>query len=262
MSCNGCRVLRKGCSETCMLRPCIQWIDTPESQGHATVFVAKFFGRAGLMSFISNVPPNQRPALFQSLLYEACGRTVNPVSGAVGLLWTGNWQLCQAAVETVLRGGTLRPIPEFLVGAPASPTTPDNSDDVSEVVCHKQVAAASMFQDLNTAVNTTVSPPRFTNSKRRRPADDHDKHRQPLDLSLTPPSFPHAPPSKQWISAENQRPGTPSFDSEESAATVSFESGRNRISNGNGNGNGVVLIGDNYHRQFTEVNPKLLDLFV
>lgn len=61
MSCNGCRVLRKGCSESCILRPCLQWIDTPESQGHATVFVAKFFGRAGLMSFISNVPDSQRP---------------------------------------------------------------------------------------------------------------------------------------------------------------------------------------------------------
>lgn len=49
-------------------------------------------------------------ALFQSLLYEACGRTVNPVSGAVGLLSTGNWHACLAAVETVLAGGELRPM--------------------------------------------------------------------------------------------------------------------------------------------------------
>lgn len=61
MSCNGCRVLRKGCSENCILRPCIQWIESPEAQGHATVFVAKFFGRAGLMSFISAVPESQCP---------------------------------------------------------------------------------------------------------------------------------------------------------------------------------------------------------
>lgn len=61
MSCNGCRVLRKGCSESCILRPCLQWIERPEAQGHATVFVAKFFGRAGLMSFISAVPESQRP---------------------------------------------------------------------------------------------------------------------------------------------------------------------------------------------------------
>ncbi|KAD1878833.1 hypothetical protein E3N88_42171 [Mikania micrantha] len=116
MSCNGCRILRKGCSDKCILRPCLQWIDSPEAQAHATLFVAKFFGRAGLMSFISSVPQNQRPSLFQSLLFEAAGRTVNPVNGAVGLLWTGNWHVCQASVDTVLRGGTLRPIPELLHG--------------------------------------------------------------------------------------------------------------------------------------------------
>lgn len=64
MSCNGCRVLRKGCSDHCILRPCLQWIESSEAQGHATVFVAKFFGRAGLMSFISAVPDNQRPGKF------------------------------------------------------------------------------------------------------------------------------------------------------------------------------------------------------
>ncbi|KAJ0086784.1 hypothetical protein Patl1_08837 [Pistacia atlantica] len=102
MSCNGCRVLRKGCSETCILRSCLQWMDSPEAQGNATLFLAKFFGRSDLLSFIAAVPETQRPALFQSLLFEACGRTINPVDGAVGLLSSGNWHLCQAAVETVL----------------------------------------------------------------------------------------------------------------------------------------------------------------
>ncbi|CAN6450302.1 unnamed protein product [Victoria cruziana] len=131
MSCNGCRVLRKGCSDNCILRPCLQWIETPEAQGHATVFVAKFFGRAGLMSFISAVPESQRPALFQSLLYEAAGRTVNPVNGAVGLLWSGNWHLCQGAVETVLRGGALKPLPEIPLGFPVKLQS-SAADDVSE----------------------------------------------------------------------------------------------------------------------------------
>lgn len=122
MSCNGCRVLRKGCGDGCILRPCLQWIEGPEAQAHATLFVAKFFGRADLMSFISAVPHHQRPALFQSLLLEACGRTVNPVNGAVGLLSSGNWHLCQAAVDTVLRGGVLRPFPpDLLACALAAP---------------------------------------------------------------------------------------------------------------------------------------------
>ncbi|KAL4363605.1 hypothetical protein GQ457_04G002930 [Hibiscus cannabinus] len=130
MSCNGCRVLRKGCSENCMLRQSLQCIDNPQAQAHATVFVAKFFGRAGLMSFLSSVAAAQRPALFQSLLFEAVGRAVNPVSGAVGLLWTGNWNACLSAVQTVLRGGTLQPLPEFSGGVSGS----SNFEDFAETI--------------------------------------------------------------------------------------------------------------------------------
>ncbi|GAB4846908.1 hypothetical protein Ancab_025918 [Ancistrocladus abbreviatus] len=230
MSCNGCRVLRKGCSESCVLRPCLQWIDTPESQGHATVFVAKFFGRAGLMSFINNVPESQRPALFQSLLYEACGRTVNPVNGAVGLLWTGNWHVCQAAVETVLRGGTLRPIPEFLRGIPPPS---GEADEASEVVCPKNIWK---LQDLNSCSNSnSPSPPRL--AKRKRVDEDHSPKAESaqLDLSLTPP-FPAVAASSRkvgchvsvnnYLMQQKQWPGTPSLNlSEESGTTISFESG-------------------------------------
>lgn len=110
MSCNGCRVLRKGCSESCIIRPCLQWIKNEESQANATVFLAKFYGRAGLMNLISAGPEDLRPAIFRSLLYEACGRMVNPIFGSVGLLCSGNWQLCQAAVESILKGCPIHPI--------------------------------------------------------------------------------------------------------------------------------------------------------
>ncbi|KAL7603827.1 LOB domain-containing protein 41 [Lactuca sativa] len=110
MSCNGCRVLRKGCSDNCSIRPCLQWIKSPESQANATVFLAKFYGRAGLMNLINAGPEHLRPAIFRSLLYEACGRIVNPIYGSVGLLWSGNWQLCQTAVEAVLQGSPITQI--------------------------------------------------------------------------------------------------------------------------------------------------------
>ncbi|KAK8478001.1 hypothetical protein V6N13_130723 [Hibiscus sabdariffa] len=129
MSCNGCRILRKGCSENCMLRQSLQCIENPQAQAHATVFVAKFFGRAGLMSFLSSVPHPQRPALFQSLLFEAVGRAVNPVTGALGLMWTGNWNLCQSAVQEVLRGGMLQTLPEVIRGVSGP-----GFEDVSETV--------------------------------------------------------------------------------------------------------------------------------
>ncbi|XP_059457248.1 LOB domain-containing protein 38-like [Corylus avellana] len=205
MSCNGCRVLRKGCSESCILRPCLQWIETPEAQGHATVFVAKFFGRAGLMSFISNVPESQRPALFQSLLFEACGRTVNPVNGAVGLLWTGNWHVCQAAVETVLRGGTLRPMPELL-GTDRTPAS-DEASEADEVTCTDMWSLGSP----SPKSRPKVSP------KRKRSSDEPAG----LDLRLTPSFLAKASAYKPEI----RRPGTPSMNSEESVTTTCFESG-------------------------------------
>ncbi|KAK9670282.1 hypothetical protein RND81_13G191200 [Saponaria officinalis] len=229
MSCNGCRVLRKGCSETCILRPCLQWMDTADSQGYATAFVAKFFGRVGLMSLLSNVPPHHRPALFQSLLYEACGRTVNPVSGAVGLMWTGNWHVCQSAVETVLQGGTLSPIPEYLDSSPSYPETPDTSE-VSDIVRPpKHSTAVNMSRDVKYCCETTsyvnTSFARFTNSKRHRPAAvDIHKHQQ---------------------QKPQQRMRTPLFKSEESVMTVSFESG---------------LSAHNYRYQASK--PELLNLFV
>ncbi|KAJ4787881.1 LOB domain-containing protein [Rhynchospora pubera] len=107
MSCNGCRVLRKGCSESCSIRPCLQWIKSPEAQSHATVFLAKFYGRAGLLNLINSGLDHLRPAIFKSLLYEACGRIVNPIYGSVGLLWSGSWPMVQAAVDAVLKGAPI-----------------------------------------------------------------------------------------------------------------------------------------------------------
>ncbi|XP_048561901.1 LOB domain-containing protein 40-like [Triticum urartu] len=115
MSCNGCRVLRKGCGEGCTIRPCLEWIRSADAQANATVFLAKFYGRAGLLNLLAADDAALRPALFRSLLYEACGRMVNPVYGSVGLLWSGQWGACQAAVEAVLKG---RPIVRVTSDAP------------------------------------------------------------------------------------------------------------------------------------------------
>ncbi|KAG6494314.1 LOB domain-containing protein 40-like [Zingiber officinale] len=129
MSCNGCRVLRKGCGDACSIRPCLQWIKSPDAQANATVFLAKFYGRAGLMNLISAAPDHLRPAVFRSLLYEACGRIVNPIYGSVGLLWSGTWNLTQAAVEAVLKGAPIAQMPsDAAAAAPALPFKAVGSD--------------------------------------------------------------------------------------------------------------------------------------
>uniref|UniRef100_A0A7N0T8J6 LOB domain-containing protein n=1 Tax=Kalanchoe fedtschenkoi TaxID=63787 RepID=A0A7N0T8J6_KALFE len=121
MSCNGCRVLRKGCTDSCTIKPCLQWIKTPEAQANATLFLAKFYGRAGLLNLIDAAPPHLRPAVFRSLLYEASGRILNPIYGPVGLLWSGSWQLCQAAVDCVLNGSPITPINSEAAETPQGP---------------------------------------------------------------------------------------------------------------------------------------------
>ncbi|CAM8991284.1 unnamed protein product [Rhodiola kirilowii] len=131
MSCNGCRVLRKGCGDNCSIKPCLQWIKSPEAQANATLFLAKFYGRAGLLNLINSGPPHLRPAVFRSLLYEACGRIVNPIYGPVGLLWSNSWPLCQAAVDSVLKGLPITPINSEAAETPQGP--PLKSCDIRHV---------------------------------------------------------------------------------------------------------------------------------
>ncbi|KAJ1405703.1 Lateral organ boundary [Sesbania bispinosa] len=113
LSCNGCRVLRRGCNPECPIRPCLHWIHSPDSQANATLFLAKFYGRAGLLNLLTAAPQQLQPAVFKSLLYEACGRIVNPVFGSTGLLSTGSWHLCEAAVKAVLSGAPIQQAPSF-----------------------------------------------------------------------------------------------------------------------------------------------------
>ncbi|GAU27565.1 hypothetical protein TSUD_29970 [Trifolium subterraneum] len=110
LSCNGCRVLRKGCSEDCIIKPCLEWIKSPKSQGNATLFLAKFYGRTGLLNLLANTTNQNAPAVFKSLLYEASGRLVNPTHGALGLFWIGQWSRCEAAVEAVLAGSNINDV--------------------------------------------------------------------------------------------------------------------------------------------------------
>lgn len=35
-SCSGCRALHKGCGDACIMRPCLDWIRSPDAQANAT----------------------------------------------------------------------------------------------------------------------------------------------------------------------------------------------------------------------------------
>ncbi|KAK2434928.1 LOB domain-containing protein [Trifolium repens] len=99
MRCNGCRVLRKGCSEDCIIKPCLEWIGSSESQGNATLFLAKFYGRTGLFNLLAKASGQ-----------NSQGRLMNPTYGALGLFRTGQWNRCEAAVEAVLGGSNINDV--------------------------------------------------------------------------------------------------------------------------------------------------------
>lgn len=147
-------------------------------------------------------------ALFQSLLFEACGRTVNPVNGAVGLLWTGNWHVCQAAVETVLRGGTLRPLPvlTYMNAPPAATDEASEAEDTSTDIWR--------IRDPNLRLNGSRSNHKVSTGGKRKRSEEHVKlpAATNLDLRLTPIFL-----QKE---SEKRRPGSPSMTSEESVTTT------------------------------------------
>jgi hypothetical protein len=160
------------------------------------------------------IPPlSSRAALFQSLLYEAAGRTINPVHGAVGLLGTGNWHLCQAAVDTVLRGGAIGPLPE-LGGAGTAAGSGDLYGPAAAAA--KRAGGWSTFSTAKRVRNKAISgddtpPPPLPLAAYAEQAPCPD-----LGLCLSPGS-PPAPGDRR---APLLRPGTPSMSSDESVTTT------------------------------------------
>ncbi|RLN24153.1 seed specific protein Bn15D17A [Panicum miliaceum] len=209
MSCNGCRVLRKGCSDACTIRPCLQWIKTPEAEANATVFLAKFYGRAGLLNLLAAAPADHlRPAVFRSLLYEACGRIVNPVYGSVGLLWSGQWQACQAAVEAVLKGDPVAQVDAASDAAAAPPLLGARAPgaaayDIRHVVKDSDAAAAADLlrvarggrSRFKRASSSTSSKPhhkaKASNNKRASPSPPLRQQQEPEELEPEPMVIEH-----------------------------------------------------------------------
>ena len=168
---------------------------------------------------------------------------MNPVNGAVGLLWTGNWHVCQAAVETVLRGGTVRPMPElFGLDAP-TPTTDDASE--GEVTCTDKWRVRDPNPNFpGTRFPGLRSDKAGSGGKRKRFEELAKLQTATTDLNLrlTPSFLQNA--ASYGCRQEIRWPGSPSMNSEESGTTTAcLESG----------------IGDHYAH---DGDRKVLNLFI
>lgn len=81
--------------------------------------------------------------------------------------------MCQSAVETVLRGGSIRAMPELFAGG-STPVITENDDDTSEAInCNFNVSKL-LPEDLNLGLTSSGSD--GGNSKRRSvtPSDESE----------------------------------------------------------------------------------------
>ncbi|KAE8813504.1 putative serine/threonine-protein kinase [Hordeum vulgare] len=67
-SCNGSRVLCKGCADDYTICACLAWMRSPYAQANTTIFLAKFYGRAGLINLLAAAHDDAHHlALFRAL---------------------------------------------------------------------------------------------------------------------------------------------------------------------------------------------------
>ncbi|TQE11033.1 hypothetical protein C1H46_003293 [Malus baccata] len=119
---------------------------------------------------------------------------------AVGLLSSGNWQVCQSTVETVLSGGVLKPLPAF-----TTPSLDESLDKFSRGTCTPQ----------NCYYQSVPSASAYYVEERNQPFEPAEL---PLKSNLTAGERGRGRGIRSCISAAmDQRLRDPvSFDSEES----------------------------------------------
>lgn len=91
---------------------------------------------------------------------------MNPVNGAVGLLWTGNWHVCQSAVETVLGGGVLRSLPEL--------EEANNNDLYASPDLNMRVQNANRESSSELELGLTAARVMSRRNEKKRPASPSD----------------------------------------------------------------------------------------
>lgn len=82
---------------------------------------------------------------------------MNPIYGSVGLLWSGSWQLCQAAVENVLKGSPITPITSEAAANGRGP--PLKAYDIRHVSKDENSAASNETQHQRVKTRSRVKRP-------------------------------------------------------------------------------------------------------
>ncbi|URD95577.1 hypothetical protein MUK42_08441 [Musa troglodytarum] len=115
---NTCRIRRRGCNASRVLRPCLQSSNPPRPrpQAPAHIFVSKFSDALTACPSISAVHPSQRPGRFVPIFAVGIVRVIHePGERRRGPAADRSCHLYQATLKSVFHGDTIHPLPALVV---------------------------------------------------------------------------------------------------------------------------------------------------
>ena len=145
---------------------------------------------------------------------------MNPIYGSVGLLWSGSWQLCQAAVENVLKGAPITPITSEAAASGRGP--PLKAYDIRHVSKDENSAAASNeTQHQRVKTRSRVKRPLANNNAKPKSTTNENNNNKGTELGSAEPSLVACEWTEEVMNRSGSHDSTLSHQSEAANAVES-----------------------------------------
>ncbi|GLJ37410.1 hypothetical protein SUGI_0759910 [Cryptomeria japonica] len=95
--CAACKLLRRRCTETCVLAPFF-----PQNDPQRFADAHRVFGASNIVKMIEDIPMDKRADGVSSMVYEARARLRDPVYGCAGTVWQLQQQVSKLQSEKAM----------------------------------------------------------------------------------------------------------------------------------------------------------------
>ncbi|KAA8543613.1 hypothetical protein F0562_021641 [Nyssa sinensis] len=168
MPCAACRLLRRRCTEDCILLPYF-----PPNAADKFAAVHRIFGASNICKMLQEIPIDHRGDAVTSMVYEAEARLQDPVYGCVALITSLQTQVFQlqselstALAEAMALKAQLSEALSMLISSQGSPSTDNteknhnnNHQQLSDCHPHNQTSSAMpLFSQVIDSVQATEVP--------------------------------------------------------------------------------------------------------
>ncbi|CAA7389470.1 unnamed protein product [Spirodela intermedia] len=130
--CAACKILRRKCTDTCILAPFF-----PPGEPLKFAAAHKVFGASNIIKLLQGLPESQRGDAVKSVVYEANARLRDPVYGCAGVIWQLQRRLGELQAQVAKAEAELF-------------TVQSQRANLVAVLCMKMAAAPSAPDDLAT----------------------------------------------------------------------------------------------------------------